>query len=53
MVLQKEYERVLVRLREIPKIYDEHRDWTKAHREEFGRLNLRRDELRRKLGVMI
>jgi hypothetical protein len=53
MVMEKEYERVMARLKAIPEIYDGHREWSKAHRDEFQRLKVRRDELRRKLGIML
>lgn len=53
LIWQKEYERVLARMKGIEECYDAHRTWTAAHTAEFKKLKVRRDELRAKLGIML
>lgn len=50
---QKEYERVVERLKAIPRSYDEHRVMSQVHKDEMKKLVSRRNELREKLGIMI
>ena len=53
MIWEKEYERVIARMKGIQDCYDAHRTWTQAHVDEFRKLKVRRDELRGKLGIML
>lgn len=53
MIWEKEYERIIARMKGIQDCYDAHRTWTQAHVDEFRKLKVRRDELRGKLGIML
>lgn len=53
VLLQKEYDRVLDRMRTLKGNYASHQTWDKKDIEEWGKLKPRRDELRKILGVTI
>jgi uncharacterized protein YdaU (DUF1376 family) len=53
VVLGKELERVIDRMKKIKATYGDHQSWAKADVEEFGRLKARRAELRQVLGVKV
>jgi hypothetical protein len=53
VVLGKELERVIDRMKTIKATYGDHQSWAKADVAEFGRLKARRAELRQVLGVKV
>lgn len=53
VIMEKEYERVLTRMKTLEGQYSAHQTWDERDKFEYHKLTLRRDELRKKLGVMI
>lgn len=53
VLLQKEYDRILERMRTVKGNYASHQTWDKKDAEEWGKLKARRDELRKILGITI
>lgn len=51
IVLDKEHDRVLERIRLLKTQYSEHQTWSAKDRDELSKLAARRKELRRILGV--
>lgn len=53
VVAQKEFDRVLMRMKEIRQSYDSHNEMSSEHRAELKSLSLRKSELKSQLGVAI
>lgn len=53
MIMQKEFERCVARMKSISDSYAEHQSWTAKDRAEFVRLKERKAELMKKLDIMI
>lgn len=53
IVWQKEFDRVVVRMKAISNSYADHQDWNASDRAEFKRLKERKAELMKKLDVII
>lgn len=51
VVLDKEHDRVIERIRLLKSQYSEHQNWSKEDKEELQRLATRRKELRNMLGI--
>lgn len=52
-MMNKEYERILDRMKAIRASYAEHQTWDAKDRAEWQRLKSRKEELMKKLGIMI
>ena len=52
-IAQKEYDRILDRLKVIRGTYGGNQNWSGPDREEYNRLRFKRDELRKKLDILL
>lgn len=53
VVAQKEFDRIITRVKEIRNSYDSHNEMSSEHRKELKSLSLRKSELKSQLGVAI
>jgi len=53
VIMGREYERILERMKTIRGNYGDHQEWDPRERTEFDRLKSRRDQLRKTLGITI